>query len=132
MRFFWAPPSHPLPPRPPVGWLRAIRETLGMTSAELGQRLAITASGLRKLQQAEAADAIRLATLRRVAEALDCELNYALVPRQPLRQMRRQQTCGWPAPTPRSHGPVDPAQQRHPAVGLNDSLPDGATPLRAY
>jgi predicted DNA-binding mobile mystery protein A len=92
MRFFWAPPSHPLPPRPPVGWLRAIRETLGMTSAELGQRLAITASGLRKLQQAEAADAIRLATLRRVAEALDCELNYALVPRQPLRQMRRQQT----------------------------------------
>jgi len=63
-----------------------------MTSAELGQRLAITASGLRKLQQAEAADAIRLATLRRVAEALDCELNYALVPRQPLSQLRRQQT----------------------------------------
>ena len=83
--------SHPLPPRPPVGWLRAIRETLGMTSAALGQRLGITASGVRKLEQAEAADAITLATLRRVAEALDCELHYALVPRQPLRQMRRQQ-----------------------------------------
>ena len=83
--------SHPLPPRPPVGWLRAIRETLGMTSAALGQRLGITASGVRKLEQAEAADAITLATLRRVAEALDCELHYVLVPRQPLRQMRRQQ-----------------------------------------
>jgi len=35
-----------------VGWLRAIRETLGMTSAALGQRLGITASGVRKLEQA--------------------------------------------------------------------------------
>ena len=57
----------------------------------MGQRLGITASGVRKLEQAEAADAITLATLRRVAEALDCELHYALVPRQPLRQMRWQQ-----------------------------------------
>ena len=74
-----------------MGWLRAIRETLGMTSAALGQRLGITASGVRKLEQAEAADTITLATLRRMAEALDCELHDALVPRQPLRQMRRQQ-----------------------------------------
>ena len=57
----------------------------------MGQRLGITASGVRKLEQAEAADAITLATLRRMAEALDCELHYFLVPRQPLRQMRRQQ-----------------------------------------
>ena len=57
----------------------------------MGQRLGITASGVRKLEQAEAADAITLATLRRMAEALDCELHYALVPRQPLRQMRWQQ-----------------------------------------
>ncbi|MEY4352141.1 MAG: hypothetical protein RLZZ609_382 [Cyanobacteriota bacterium] len=83
--------SHPPPPRPPMGWLRAIREGLGMTSAALGQRLGITASGARKLEQAEAADAITLATLRRVAAALDCELHYVLVPRQPLRQMRRRQ-----------------------------------------
>jgi predicted DNA-binding mobile mystery protein A len=62
-----------------------------MTSAGLAARLAITASGLRKLEQAEATDAITLGTLRRVAEALDCELQYALVPRRPLREMRRQQ-----------------------------------------
>lgn len=83
--------SHPLPPRPPAGWLRAIREALGMTSAGLAARLEITASGLRKLEQAEAADAITLGTLRRVAEALDCDLQYALVPRRPLRDMRKQQ-----------------------------------------
>ncbi|MFW6731109.1 MAG: mobile mystery protein A [Synechococcus sp.] len=83
--------SHPPPPRPPAGWLRAIRETLGMTSAVLAGRLGVTASGARKLEQAEATDAITLGTLRRVAEALDCELQYALVPRRPLREMRREQ-----------------------------------------
>ena len=83
--------SHPLPPRPPAGWLRAIREALGMTSAVLAVRLKITGSGVRKLEQAEAADAITLGTLRRAAEALDCELQYTLVPKRPLREMRRQQ-----------------------------------------
>ena len=83
--------SHPLPPRPPAGWLRAIREALGMTSGALAERLGVTASGARKLEQAEAVDAITLGTLRRVAEALDCDLQYALVPRRPLREMRWQQ-----------------------------------------
>lgn len=83
--------SHPLPPRPPAGWLRAIREALGMTSAVLAGRLEITASGVRKLEHAEAIDAITLGTLRRVAEALDCDLEYALVPRRPLRDMRWRQ-----------------------------------------
>ena len=83
--------SHPLPPRPPAGWLRAIREALGMTSGVLAERLGVTASGARKLEQAEAVDAITLGTLRRVAEALDCDLQYALVPRRPLRDMRWSQ-----------------------------------------
>ena len=83
--------SHPLPPRPPAGWLRAIREALGMTSAVLADRLEITASGVRKLEHAEAIDAITLGTLRRVAEALDCDLQYALVPKRPLRDMRWRQ-----------------------------------------
>ena len=83
--------SHPLPPRPPAGWLRAIREALGMTSGVLAERLGVTASGARKLEQAEAIDAITLGTLRRVADALDCDLQYALVPRRPLRDMRWRQ-----------------------------------------
>ena len=83
--------SQSLPQRPPAGWLRAIREALGLPSAGLAARLGITASGVRKLEQAEATDAITLGTLRRVAEALDCELQYTLVPRRPLREMRRQQ-----------------------------------------
>ena len=80
-----------LPERPIGGWLRAIRQALGISSAGVATRLGITASGLRKLEQAEASDSITMATLRRAAGALDCELRYVLVPRQPLREMRRQQ-----------------------------------------
>jgi predicted DNA-binding mobile mystery protein A len=83
--------ARPLPSRPAVGWLRTIREALGMGAAAVARRLEITASGVRKLEQAEAADAITLATLRRMAEALDCELQYVLVPRRSLSAMRFQQ-----------------------------------------
>lgn len=73
-----------LPPRPGHGWIRAIRNALGMSSATLAQRLQITGSGIRKLEESEASDAITLSTLRRVAAALDCELQYALVPKESL------------------------------------------------
>lgn len=73
-----------LPPVPTTGWVRAIRDALGMSSAALARRLKVTDSAVRKLEQAEATDAITLGTLRRAAAALDCELQYALVPRQTL------------------------------------------------
>jgi predicted DNA-binding mobile mystery protein A len=80
-----------LPVRPATGWVRAIRDALGMSSAVLAGRLGITDSAVRKLETAESSDAITLGTLRRVAAALDCELQYALVPRQTLDVMRTQQ-----------------------------------------
>lgn len=70
-----------IPPRPKVGWVRAIRESLGMSAAAFARRLGMTHAGVRKLESSEADDAITLATLRKLAEALDCELHYGLVPR---------------------------------------------------
>jgi predicted DNA-binding mobile mystery protein A len=68
--------------RPPQGWLKAIREALGMPAAHLAQRLGVAPSTVTRMETSEADDTISLATLRRAAEALDCELRYALVPRQ--------------------------------------------------
>ncbi|WP_018233134.1 mobile mystery protein A [Thioalkalivibrio thiocyanodenitrificans] len=79
-----------LPTRPSSGWVRAIRDALGMSSAALARRLGITDSAVRKLEDAESNDAITLATLRRLAASLDCELQYALVPKQSLDTMRTQ------------------------------------------
>lgn len=80
-----------LPSRPAKGWIRAIRSALGISSAVLGERLGMTDSGLRKLEEAEAADAITLGTLRKVAASLGCELQYALVPSQSLEEQVNEQ-----------------------------------------
>ena len=77
-----------LPQRAQQGWIKTIRSALGMPSAALAQRVGgVTDSAIRKLEAAEAEDAITLASLRRVAEAMDCELQYALVPRTSLKKM---------------------------------------------
>jgi predicted DNA-binding mobile mystery protein A len=70
--------------RPPRGWVKAIREALGMTTAQLALRLGIAQPSVVGLEKAEASKAITLETLERAARALDCTLVYALVPRKPL------------------------------------------------
>jgi len=74
---------------PVRGWIRAIRQALGMTTAQLAGRLNIKQPSLVELEQSEAKGTIELRTLRRVAEALDCTLVYALVPNKPLETMVR-------------------------------------------
>ncbi len=74
--------------RPPArGWLKAIRESLGLTERQQADRLGITGSTLHKSESAEAEERITLGQLRKLAEGLDCELVYALVPRRPLTQV---------------------------------------------
>ena len=69
--------------RPPArGWVRAVRDALGMTAEQLGERMGITQPSVNRLELSEAAGTIQLNTLRRAAEALGCEVVYALVPRR--------------------------------------------------
>jgi len=55
-----------------------------MSTAQLAKRLGIKQPSVVALEQSEARGAIELATLRRVAAALDCTLIYALIPNKPL------------------------------------------------
>jgi predicted DNA-binding mobile mystery protein A len=80
-----------LPARPPSGWIKAIREALGMSAAYLAKRLGIVQSTVHRLETSEAEDTITLGSLRRVAEALGCELQYALVPRKTIAQTLDEQ-----------------------------------------
>lgn len=82
-----------VPVRPQVGWVRAIREALGMSAAAFARRLGMSHAGVRKLELSEADDAITLASLRKLAEALDCEFHYELVPRTSLAQQLRDQAA---------------------------------------
>lgn len=78
--------SAELSARPHSGWIKAVREALGMSAAYLAKRLGVVPSTVLRLEDSEADDTITLGSLRRVAEALDCELKYALVPRQTIAQ----------------------------------------------
>jgi predicted DNA-binding mobile mystery protein A len=70
--------------RPQRGWVRAIRDALGMTAEQLGDRIGVAQSTVQRLETSEAADTIQLNSLRRLAEGLNCELVYALIPRDTL------------------------------------------------
>lgn len=72
--------------RPPRGWLRAIRDALGMTMAQYAARLGVSQPRIIALERGEVEESVTLATLRRAAEALDCKLVYAIVPNQPMDQ----------------------------------------------
>jgi len=77
--------------RPPSGWIKAIREALGMPAAHLARRLGLVPSTVLRLETSEADDTITLGSLRRAAEALGCELQYALVPKQTIAQAMEAQ-----------------------------------------
>ncbi len=77
--------------RPCLGWVRTIREGLGMTNAQLARRIGVGApQSVEEMQRNEVRRAIKLETLHKLADALDCEFVYALVPRKPLQNILRE------------------------------------------
>ena len=68
-------------PRPQKGWLRAIREATGISLREMAIRLKRTPTLAAKLEKSEAEYRITLGSLRDAADALGCQLVYALVPK---------------------------------------------------
>jgi predicted DNA-binding mobile mystery protein A len=68
--------------RPVKGWLAAMREISGVTLRTLASRLHVSFQTVAALQKAEAEDRVTLKKLREAANALDCELVYAIVPKQ--------------------------------------------------
>ena len=75
---------------PVRGWIKVVREGLGMSSAQLAKRLGVRQPSGVALEQSEAKGTTEVATLRRVAEALGCALVYALVPKKPLEAVVRE------------------------------------------
>lgn len=77
--------------RPKAGWIRAVRDALGMSTRDLASRLGVTSMAISKLEASERAGTIGLETLSRAADALGCDVVYALVPRIPLEEQVRRQ-----------------------------------------
>lgn len=76
---------------PKKGWIRAIRDTLGMTGEQLAKRMNVNQQRVARIEQDEKLGKVTLNTMRSAAEALDCVFVYCVVPRSSLEQTVRDQ-----------------------------------------
>ena len=75
---------------PPYGWIRSIREALGMSGRQLAKRLGVTKQSVSRLEKDEVVGSITIKTLRNVAESLDCVFVYGFVPKTSLKNTVRK------------------------------------------
>jgi predicted DNA-binding mobile mystery protein A len=78
--------------RPRGGWIQTIRTGLGMSAADLARRMNLAPSTIHRLEASENAGTINLESLTKVAEELGCDVVYALVPRQDIELVVREQS----------------------------------------
>jgi predicted DNA-binding mobile mystery protein A len=57
---------------------------LGIAGVDLARRLGVAPSSVAALENSEASGTVSLNSLRKAAEAMDCDLVYAIVPRSSL------------------------------------------------
>lgn len=66
------------------GWIRAIRDALGMTAEQLARRMGVQRQRIHALEKGEVAGTATINSVKKAAEAMDCVFIYALVPRDTL------------------------------------------------
>jgi predicted DNA-binding mobile mystery protein A len=69
--------------RPRSGWLKAVREALGISARQVADQLDISYQAVLRLEQAEANHAVTFDSMIRYANAMDCIFVYAVIPKSP-------------------------------------------------
>jgi predicted DNA-binding mobile mystery protein A len=75
---------------PHRGWLRAIRQSLGMTDRQLAARMGVGPSRIPVIERGEITGGTTVRTLRQAAVAMNCAFVYAFVPIEPLDDVLRE------------------------------------------
>lgn len=65
---------------PPTGWIKAIRNALGMSMVQLGNKLSVSKQAVNEMEKREREGAITLKALRDAGRAMNMELVYGFVP----------------------------------------------------
>lgn len=73
------------------GWIRAIRNALGMTGRQLAARMGVTKQRVSFIEKQEIDGTATLRTMQKIAESLDCVFVYGFVPRKSLEETIRNQ-----------------------------------------
>lgn len=67
---------------PSGGWLKALRQALGLSLKSVAERLKLTPQSIHQFEKSEAIGSISLRQLEALAGAMGCRVVYAIVPRQ--------------------------------------------------
>jgi predicted DNA-binding mobile mystery protein A len=65
---------------PPIGWIKAIRNGIGMSMEQLGKKLSITKQGVMDIEKREKEGAITIKSMQEIAKAIDMQFVYGFVP----------------------------------------------------
>ena len=74
---------------PPKGWIRAVRTALGMSGRQLAERMGVTKQRASDIERQEIDGSATIKTMRKNAEALDCQFVYGFVPKTSLEKTVR-------------------------------------------
>jgi predicted DNA-binding mobile mystery protein A len=65
---------------PPEGWLRTVRNALGMSGAEVAKKMSVTRARVTQAEHAELTGGVTLKSMQATAEAMGCRFVYAIIP----------------------------------------------------
>lgn len=65
---------------PAEGWIRTVRKALGMSGAQLAERLGVTRARVAQAEKSELEGGVTLKSMKATAEAMGCRFVYAFVP----------------------------------------------------
>jgi len=66
---------------PPTGWIKAIRNGIGMSMEQLGKKLSITKQGVMDIEKREKEGAITIKSMQEIAKAMDTQFVYGFIPK---------------------------------------------------
>lgn len=76
---------------PQQGWIKTIREALGLTTSQLGKKARLHQTRISRLENAEKDGDLKLSSLQKIAKALNMKFVYGFVPEDTLEAMVRAQ-----------------------------------------
>lgn len=65
---------------PSVGWIRTIRKALGINTRQLGEKTGVSGERIVRIEADELENKLTMATLQKMAEAMNCKFVYAFIP----------------------------------------------------
>ena len=65
---------------PAKGWIRTVRKALGMSGAQLAERMGVTRGRIAQAEKSEIEGGVTLKSMKAIAAAMGCEFVYAFVP----------------------------------------------------